>query len=317
MLIYEKSASIRVNPRPVAEMSSPLVYVVILTWNHLEDTLACLETVQRLTYPCYRLLVVDNASTDGTPAAIAARFPAVEVIVNAANLGYAAGNNVGLQRALEAGADYVLLLNNDTLAAPDMLDELVAAALADPQAGLLSPKMYYADHPDRLWYAGARLQPLTLAAVHTHRGESDIAGLQTPQAVDYVFGCAMLIQRAVLEEVGLFDPGYFMYYEDADFCLHVRAAGYRLLYVPRARLWHRVAASTQEQRLLWFYYRAQSRGRLLRQHTNGAGRLFAYIYHTLSALWTTLKALAQGNSAIIGPYWRGWWEGMRQPLSSR
>jgi GT2 family glycosyltransferase len=241
----------------------------------------------------------------------------VEVIVNAANLGYAAGNNVGLQRALEAGADYILLLNNDTLVAPDMLDELVAAALADQRAGLLSPKMYYADQPDRLWYAGAQQQPWTLAAVRTHRGESDSAEPQTPQAVDYVFGCGMLIRRAVLEEVGLFDPGYFMYYEDADFCLRVRAAGYRLLYVPRARLWHRVAASTQEQRPLWFYYRAQSRGRLLRQHTNGAGRLFAYGYHALSGLWTTLKALAQGNSAIIGPYWRGWWEGLRQPLTTK
>jgi len=293
-------------------MSVPLVYVVILTWNHLADTLACLETVQRLTYPRYRLLVVDNASTDGTPATIAARFPEAEVIVNAANLGFAGGNNVGLRRALEAGADYVLLLNNDTLVAPDMLDELVAAALADSQAGLLSPKMYYADQPDRLWYAGARQQPLTLAAVHTHRGEKDTVGPTTRQAVDYIFGGAMLIRRAVLEEVGLFDPGYFMYYEDLDFCLRVRAAGYRLLYVPRARLWHRVAASTQEQRPLWFYYRAQSRGRLLRQHTHGAGLLFAYGYHTLSGLWTTLKALVQGNSAIIGPYWRGWLEGLQR-----
>jgi GT2 family glycosyltransferase len=296
-------------------MSSPLVYVVILTWNHLEDTLACLETVQRLTYPCYRLLVVDNASTDGTPAATAARFPTVEVIVNAANLGYAAGNNVGLQRALEVGADYILLLNNDTQVAPDMLDELVAAALADHRAGLLSPKMYYADPADRLWYAGARQQPLTLAAVHTHRGESDTAGPQTPQAVDYIFGCGMLIRRAVLEEVGLLDPGYFMYYEDADFCMRVRAAGYRLLYVPRARLWHRVAGSTEGQLPLWFYYRAKSRGRFLRQHTNGAGHLFAYGYHTLSALWTTVTALGQGNRAVIGPYWRGWWEGLRQPLT--
>ncbi len=297
--------------------SANLVYVVILTWNHLADTLACLETVQHLTYPRYRLLVVDNASTDGTPATIAARFPAVEVIVNAANLGYAAGNNVGLRRALEAGADYVLLLNNDTLVAPDMLYELVAAALADQRAGLLSPKMYYADHPDRLWYAGARQQPLTLAAVHTHRDELDTVQPQTPQAVDYVFGCGMLIRRAVLEEVGLLDPGYFMYYEDADFCLRVRAAGYRLLYVPRARLWHRVAASTQEQRPLWFYYRAQSRGRLLRQHNHGAGLAFAYVYHTLSGLWTTIKAMAQGNSAIIGPYWRGWLEGLRQPLTTK
>jgi GT2 family glycosyltransferase len=293
-------------------MSLPLVYVVILTWNHLEDTLACLETVQRLTYPCYRLLVVDNASTDGTPAVITARFPMVEVIVNAANLGFAGGNNVGLRRALEAGADYVQLLNNDTLVAPDMLDELLAAALADDRAGILSPKVYYADPPDCLWYAGARLQPLTLAAVHTHRGAMDTVGPTTPQAVDYIFGGAMLIRRTVLEEVGLFDPGYFMYYEDLDFCLRVSAAGYRLLYVPQARLWHGVASSTQGQRPVRFYYRAKSRGRFLRRHTHGAGCLFAYGYHTLSALWTTIKALAQGNSAIIGPYWRGWWEGMQK-----
>jgi GT2 family glycosyltransferase len=293
-------------------MSLPLVYVVILTWNHLEDTLACLETVQRLTYPRYHLLVVDNASTDGTPAVIAARFPEAEVIVNAANLGFAGGNNVGLRRALEVGADYVLLLNNDALVAPDMLDELLAAALADCRAGLLAPTIYYANPADRLFYAGARQQPLTLAAVHTHRGESDTTRPQTPQAVDYIFGCGMLIRRAVLEEVGLLDPGYFLYYEDLDFCLRVRAAGYRLLYVPRARLWHGVASSTREQHPMQFYYRAKSRGRFLRQHTNGAGRLFAYGYHALSGLWTTLKAMARGNSAVIGPYWRGWWEGMQK-----
>ncbi len=293
-------------------MSSPLVYVVILTWNHLEDTLACLETVQHLTYPRYRLLVVDNASTDGTPATISARFPEAEVIVNMANLGFAAGNNVGLRRALEAGADYALLLNNDALVAPDMLDELVAAALADDRAGLLSPKIYYVDPADRLLYAGARQQPLTLAAVHTHRGERDTVGPPTPQAVDYIFGCGMLIRRAVLEEVGLLDPGYFLYYEDLDFCRRVRAAGYRLLYVPRARLWHGGASSTREQRPMRFYYRAKSRGRFLRQHTNGAGRLFAYGYHALSALWTTITALWQGNVAVIGPYWKGWLEGMQR-----
>jgi GT2 family glycosyltransferase len=119
----------------------------------------------------------------------------------------------------------------------------------------------------------------------------------------------------VLEEVGLLDPGYFMYYEDLDFCRRVRAAGYRLLYVPRARLWHGGASSTREQRPMRFYYRAKSRGRFLRQHTRGISRLFAYGYHALSALWTTIKALARGNSAVIGPYWRGWREGVCQPLA--
>jgi len=138
-------------------LEPPLVIVVVVNWNGLADTLECLGSLARLDYPNYDTVVVDNGSTDGSVPAIRERFELVMVVENSENLGYAGGNNIGLEHAMRRGADYALLLNNDTLVAPDCLCRLVAAAQADPEVGMAGPIIYYRDLPDVIWSPGGAI----------------------------------------------------------------------------------------------------------------------------------------------------------------
>jgi GT2 family glycosyltransferase len=226
----------------------PSIAVIVLTWNGRDLTLDCLASLERITTPNVRVIVVDNASSDGTVAAIAQHHGGrVTVIANTANLGYAGGNNAGIRRALEEGADFVLLLNNDTVVDPGFAGRMADALLADPGAGVAGPKIYYFDPPDRIWFAGGEVSLWRGTARHIGIRETDHGQYDAPRAVDYVSGCALLARREVFERVGLLDESYRAYFEDADFCLRAARAGFAVRYVPDARVWHRISASTGGQ----------------------------------------------------------------------
>jgi GT2 family glycosyltransferase len=208
---------------------------VVLSWNGREDTLAALDSLRGIP-----AVVVDNGSTDGSADAVAERFPDVELIRAGVNLGFAAGNNVGIRRALEGGADWVLLLNNDAAVEPGIVEALAAAAKARPDAGVLACKVLFADS-DRLWYAGASFDALLGRSSHEGYGEPDEPGAlgDTGRAT----GAAMAVSRAAIEAAGLLDEELFLYAEDLEWCLRIREAGFAIVYVPDARVRHRVSAS--------------------------------------------------------------------------
>jgi GT2 family glycosyltransferase len=208
---------------------------VVLSWNGREDTLAALESLQGIP-----AVVVDNGSTDGSADAVAERFPEVELIRAGVNLGFAAGNNVGIRRALERGADWVLLLNNDATVEPGLAEALEAAAAARPDAGVLACKVLFADD-DRLWYAGASWDPLLGRSRHEGFGEPDEPGAL--RDTERATGAGMAVSRAAIEAAGLLDEELFLYAEDLEWCLRIRAAGFAVVYVPDARVRHRVSAS--------------------------------------------------------------------------
>jgi len=224
--------------------TKPLIWILLVNWNGKDDTLACLASLRKVSYQPRHILVIDNASTDGSVEAIRAQFPEVEILANARNERFAAANNQGLQRALQAGAELVLLLNNDTEVAPDFLDHLVQAIKSRDDAGLAAPKIYYHHNPNLLWFAGGKVNLWTGRI--SHRG---LRQLDSPEkfnqteAVDYLTGCAILAKRACLEKIGLLDESYFMYAEDADWCRRAQQAGFHCLYQPAAKIWHKVSAS--------------------------------------------------------------------------
>jgi len=287
--------------------SQPFVCVVVLTWNRREDALSCLESLSQMTYPRYRLLLVDNASADGTVEAVKARFPEVELIVNSRDMGFGAGFNTGLRHALEAGADYIFMINNDTFVDPRILDELMAHA-DPPDVGILAPKIYYAAERDRIWSVGAMKNPWTLGATDTGDRQLDHGQWDKVIERDYLTGCALLLKRSLLEQVGLFDADryYPIYCEDTDLCLRARQAGFRLLMVPSARMWHKVSASgggVDSPEVC--YLRARNNVRLLRKHVRGWRWLTVVPYNIGVAGITTLRLLYKGAYRSIGAYWRG------------
>ena len=289
-------------------MTSPLVVIITLNWNRRDDTITCLDSLARVVYPNVRLLVVDNASTDGSPQAIAGRFPQVMQIANPANLGFAKGFNVGLHWALESGADFVLILNNDTFVAPDVLDKLITAS-ATGDVGITAPCIYYASAPERIWSSGAQRSRLTLELSGNH-GRGRPLDLVTER--DFVSGCAMLIKRRVLETVGLFDERFFMYYEDSDYCLRVQRAGLRLLVVPDARLWHKVSSSSEGSNSpAERYWMGRSGVLFFRKHVRGWRWLAVFPWRIGSTIKTILNLWLSGRREAAQAYLHGVWEGMK------
>ena len=275
-------------------MSLPLVYVIILNWNGKEDTIECLRSLQEVDYPCYQVLVVDNASDDGSPEAIRVTFPAVELIVNESNLGFAAGNNAGIGHALEEGADYIFLLNNDTTVDRTVLVELVEACEADPAVGLASPKVYYYDRPNTIFYAGARRHWFPLLPNPIGIGEEDRGQHDAVREADYVWGQAMFVKRRVVEDIGLLDSGFFMYYEDCDYCLRAVEAGYKIIYVPMAVVWHKIAKGTEGGYLARWQYKVMSMLHFHRKYSRfGLPQAMLLTIATLTRI--TVRELWRGN----------------------
>jgi hypothetical protein len=290
-------------------MSCEPVYAVILNWNRRDDTLACLESVMKLDPAPAHVIVVDNASTDGTPQAVAGRFPAVEIQVTSRNLGFAGGMNVGLRAALAGGAMYVLMLNNDTLVAPDFLGLLMGTAAGDERIGLAAPKIYFADPPHRIWYAGAMRRRWLPGFSFPGYGRPDGPRYDRPRDVDYATGCGLLARGEVLRRVGLFDEdSYFMYHEDLDLSERVRRAGYRIAYVPQARMWHRESASTAPTSPQKWYYLARSIVPFFRRYARRP-RLTIPVY----AGYVAVREVIKGQGRVVGPFLRGIRDGLRDP----
>ena len=205
--------------------------------------LEALASIKGMTYTNFEMMVVDNGSADGSQDAVRSKYPEVLLIENGRNLGFGEGNNVGIRKALEQNADWVFLLNNDIIVAPDLLSQLMEAAVTEPQAGILGPKIYYHSKPERIWYAGGKINFFTGMVSHRGLREVDRGRYDKLEQTDYVTGCALLIKREVLTQIGMFDPVYYpIYSEDADLCVRAARAGYRNYYVPQAHLWHKVSA---------------------------------------------------------------------------
>ncbi len=295
----------------------PHVTIIVLNWNGLNDTLDCLESLGQLDYQGYRVLVVDNGSVDGSVPVIRERFPEVTIIENGENLGYAGGNNVGLRYAMAQGADYALLLNNDTVVDPAFLRILVDVVEAEPAVGIAGPTIYYHKRPDVIWSAGG--------AIDWRRGSTRMVGLdvqdvgqfgKNPREVDFVTGCALLVRVKAIEEAGELDERFFMYYEETEWCVRITRAGYRIIHVPQAKIWHKISPYAQADSSLIHYY--MTRNRLLFLKAIGAGWwiwgyvLFAEYLRTLSSWtlrskWRGKKPQRKAMLRAIGDALRGQW----------
>jgi GT2 family glycosyltransferase len=292
------------------ESDCPLVGVVVITWNQREDTLECLESVFRMAYPHFFVVLVDNASTDGTREAVAARFPQVGYIANEANRGFSAAVNQGIECALQQGADYLFLLNNDTVLDARLLDHLMEYA-RDESVGMLVPKIYYHKQPQVIWSVGAGLNRWTLEKKGEVRGCVDDGRWEKVVEREHVTACAVLLPRRLIEKIGLLDERFFYYYDDADLSLRVREAGYTTLLVPQAKLWHKVArASGGPDTTYERYWMGRSSVLFFRKHVHGWRWLIVAPYRFGSAIKTTLRLAVQRKFAALASYWRGLRDGL-------
>lgn len=230
---------------PIQRDMSPSVSIVVLTWNGRDLTLDCLSSLSSLEYPNRQVIVVDNGSSDSTVKAIRDQFPDVSVIRNNSNLGFAEGNNIGIRYALKHSADYVLILNNDTLVAPNMLAKLVDLAESKPEIGMVGPQVHCLDQADTLFAAGSFIS--WAKGTIWHRGMFEPARLLTdvgdPEPVDFITGCGLLVRRQLIETAGILDPAFYLNFEDVEWSVRARHHGFEIWYEPQSIMWHKISAS--------------------------------------------------------------------------
>jgi GT2 family glycosyltransferase len=243
----------------------PYVIVVILNTNRREETLACLKSVTESSYSNYSVIVLDNASSDGSVEAIRAEFPAVQIIVLEENHGYAGNNNVGIEAALAQQADWVLVLNEDTILAPDCLAHLVEGGERSPRTGIVGPMVYHYDEPHLIQSAGRALGPFWQAR-HLGQNEPDQGQFSQDHLVDCVSGCAILVRREVIEQVGLIDERFFYYWEETEWCLRASRSGWDIVQVPQAKLWHKGVQRNYRPGPSVTYYGTRNRLLMMAKH---------------------------------------------------
>lgn len=222
-------------------MSWKKVAVIIVNFNGVNDTIECINSLFRSKLnDTLEIIVVDNASKTDEALRIKEKYPNICTIRSDVNGGFSAGNNIGIKYALEKGADYIMLLNNDTVIAPDMISFLLRYC---EDSVVAVPKMLYYSEPDKIWYGGGRINRWTGNAVHLRMNEKDDKS-EDNRFCSFATGCCMMFKSETLKTLGLLNEHYFMYFEDVEFCVRMASKSIRILYVPDAKLWHKVGSSS-------------------------------------------------------------------------
>jgi GT2 family glycosyltransferase len=237
------------------------VTCIVLNWNGWHDTIECLNALKECTYPHLTVIVVDNGSTNDSVARIRSAHPDISLLESGKNLGFAGGNNIGIRYALAGSADYFWLLNNDTLPAPGALSALVAKALTSEYIGAVASICYYADAPLTVQaWGGARVNLWVGYARNSMEPRND-------DWFHSLYGASILIARPAIYDVGMLDEGFFLYWEETEFCLRLRKKNWLLAAAPESHVLHKVAASSDGNRLILDRYSTASGLRILRLHS--------------------------------------------------
>jgi GT2 family glycosyltransferase len=286
-------------------MDQRKVHVIILNWNGREVIGPCLDSLMRVTDPSLEIIVVDNGSTDSSQEIVRKDFPGVELIENGKNLLFAAGNNVGIDAALDRGARLILLLNNDTEVDPSFAAQMLAA-FDDPAVGVAGPKIYYHDDPERIWYGGGGFNGLTGVPFHHGLRRMDGSFTDRPGPTGWVTGCALMARREVYEQIGPLDPSYAIYCEDVDLCLRAAEAGWSLRYVPSAKVWHKVSSSSGGGMTPFkLENRIASTWKLFSRHRPLWWRLLLFPVHLAGFLGLSIGLLLTGRWKLLAAALRG------------
>ena len=303
------------NPR----IDNPRIGIVTVTYNSAKVLPDFLRSLAAQTHSNFHLYAIDNASTDSTVAQLHAWQPpapaALSIIRNSENRGAAEGNNQGIRAALADNCPLVLFINNDVFFEPDLLAQLVRA-LDEFPCQLVCARIYYASAPTTLWAAGGEFHPhYGYRNIHLGQDQPDGPPYDTPRPVTYAPTTCLLVDRDVFRKIGLLDPAYFAYHEDADWLLHAARAGITMYYQPSARMWHKVSSLSKAEPAFGEGYGARNRVYFLRKNFSTPVSLFwnaAYLARYL-ARWL----MRTDSTARLRIKASGWMRGWRMPLPPR
>jgi GT2 family glycosyltransferase len=284
-------------------MNKSSVGVVILNWNRMDDTLECVDSIYRSSYTDLDVIVVDNGSDDGTVTALQDQFQGICIIKNEKNIGYAEGNNRGIKAAIKQNVNYILVLNNDTLVDPSAIEILVNTYQCYPNAGILSPLILWYPDQHKIWFAGSKWIPETATFIHIGSGqnESDLQ-LTSPVHTDYASGCALFFNTSVVDQIGYFDPRFFLTWEETNWCFRAKRLGYSPMLVPESRVLHKVSSSFEGgwRGPRYQYYYTRNRLLWIEKNLYGQEKFKAFIRCLRELFWwlIDLKTKAISNQEL-------------------
>lgn len=252
--------------RRQTDMFNNKVAVILVNYNGIADTVECIKSLQGSeSYNELTIVVVDNASKINEADDIKAEFPDVITIRSEINGGFSAGNNIGIRWAIEHQYGYIMMLNNDTVVAPDMIKILKRKCNSETA---VAPKMLYYSEPEMVWYGGGTMNKKTGNAEHINMNTADRHDVE-PVECSFATGCCIMLKAETIKNVGFLDESYFMYCEDTDYCIRLRNAGIKILYIPSAKLWHKISASTGgDESAFSIYYITRNRIEVIKKYKN-------------------------------------------------
>lgn len=301
----------------MASTPESLVAIILVNWNGFAYTKACLESLEAVKTPSFLVVLVDNASREHEGEQLKQLFPHIHLIINPDNLGFAGGNNVGIRYALTQGVDQVLLLNNDTLVDPLFLQEMQATLRQNPTCGIVQPLILFVQEPTRIWSAGGKWSPLL--------GRAITLGDRIPRdqfhafsaTLDWATGCCMLLSKDALAAAGLLNEQYFAYFEDVEWSLRLRKAGFNIGFAEKALVYHEAGAASKKKQAEGtlspnvFYFHVRNQLFLLRQQQV----LLGFPYHLLRfSLWAAYF-LVRGRFQKLRAVKEGIRDGLFLPLN--
>ncbi|MEN2282930.1 glycosyltransferase family 2 protein [Algoriphagus sp. SE2] len=293
------------------------VAIILVNWNGFDFTKACLNSLRKVNFPDYQVILVDNASSNSEGKRLLSTFPEIILLENKENLGFAGGNNVGIIRALEDGYSHIMLLNNDTEVGPDFLGEMMLKIQKEEKLGVIQPLITFLNKRDIIWSAGGKWNNLFGRAI-TLGDRRPVSEYQPEDSyLDWATGCCMLVSREAILKAGLLNESYFAYFEDVEWSLRFRQFGFTIALASKALVFHEAGASSKKEHSEGilsprvFYFHVRNQFFLIRQHLKGAAFLLSMMYHTFRFLawmgyfcfrgrFQKLKAVGRGMKDGLG-----------------
>lgn len=291
---------------------SDQIMIVVINWNLKQDAADCIESLINAGASLEKIIVVDNGSTDGSVEFLSNKFgQSLDIVALESNMGFAKGSNAGLQRAMDRGAEWIFLMNNDTVVSPDFFQQLETAIVnGQNEYSLFGPMILYYDLPDRVWYLGDKLIPGTMITINPYfRKKVGILDLPDLLPVDFVNGCGMLVHRKVYEKVGMMDTSLFIYNEEVDLCWRARRAGFRMAGVPKAKMWHKISAIMGKQKPKSRYLQTRNQIWVYRRYSRGLKKVVMFMFSIFKAFRLIIQDIRMNQINLFPHLLRAWWEG--------
>lgn len=300
---------------------APLIAAVIVHWKHADDTAECLESLSKIDYPQLTVDLINNNSEDFDETRFRQAFPKIQFIHSKENLGLTGGNNLGIEKALKDGVDFILFLNPDTIVHPNLIQAMLPH-FSKPDVAIVGPIITYYDHPELIWFAGGGYNRFLGYTRHPHMG-SKVTMDGTSKLVPWINTCTMLVKREVFEKIGGFCEDFFIFADETDFCLRAAKENYKCLLVEEPLVLHKVSASMGIRGKNDFtpnkaYYFGRNSFILIKRNSSGIWKLTSFLCQIFVIFpYSAIQCIKNKNSGVILDYIAGMFDGVMGRIGKR